>query len=84
MEKARLLKLSRAVASATLPFDFNTTLRIKPFAGDIGLYQAMSGRPADEVLREKDLLNTYTGALNARGLSLLGLKCEGTVPVGII
>lgn len=63
MEKARLVKLSRAVASATLPFDFNTTLRIKPFAGDIGLYQAMSGRPADEVLREKDLLNTYNGAL---------------------
>ena len=63
LEKARLVKLSRAVASATLPFDFNTTLRIKPFAGDIGLYQAMSGRPADEVLREKDLLNTYNGAL---------------------
>ena len=63
MEKARLVKLSRAVASATLPFDLNATPRIKPFAGDIGLYQAMSGRPADEVLRETDLLATYNGAL---------------------
>lgn len=63
LEKARLVKLSRAVASATLPFDLNATPRIKPFAGDIGLYQAMSGRPADEVLRETDLLATYNGAL---------------------
>lgn len=63
LEKARLVKLSYAVASTVLPFDFNTTPRIKPFAGDIGLYQAMLGRPADEVLREKDLLNTYNGAL---------------------
>ena len=63
LEKARLVKLSRAVASATLPFDLNATPRIKPFAGDIGLYQALSGRPADEVLRETDLLATYNGAL---------------------
>lgn len=63
LEKARLVKLARAVASATFPFDFNATPRIKPFAGDIGLYQAMLGRPADEVLRETDLLNTYNGAL---------------------
>ena len=63
LEKARLVTLSRAVASATLPFDLNATPRIKPFAGDIGLYQAMSGRPADEVLRKTDLLATYNGAL---------------------
>ena len=63
LAKARLLRLSRAVSSATLPFDLDTVPRIKPYAGDIGLYQAMSGRPADEVLRERDLLNTYNGAL---------------------
>ena len=63
LERARLVKLSRAVASATLPFDLNATPRIKPFAGDIGLYQAMSGRPADEIFREIDLLATYNGAL---------------------
>ncbi|MBQ2629585.1 MAG: DUF4143 domain-containing protein [Kiritimatiellae bacterium] len=38
-------------------------VRIKPYAGDIGLLQAMSGRPADEVLRERDLLGIYNGAL---------------------
>lgn len=63
LAKARLVKLSRAVSSAALPFDLDTAPRIKPYAGDIGLYQAMSGRPADEVLRERDLLNTYNGAL---------------------
>lgn len=63
LAKARLVKLSRAVSSAALPFDLDTVPRIKPYAGDIGLYQAMSGRPADEVLREPDLLNTYNGAL---------------------
>jgi len=63
LAKARLVKLSRAAASAALPFDLDAYPRIKPYAGDIGLYQAMSGRPADEVLRERDLLNTYNGAL---------------------
>ena len=63
LSKARLVKLSRAVSSATLPFDLDTVPRIKPYAGDIGLYQAMSGRPADETLHERDLLNTYNGAL---------------------
>lgn len=63
LAKARLLKLSRAVSSAALPFDLDTIPRIKPYAGDIGLYQAMSGRPADEILRERDLLKTYNGAL---------------------
>jgi len=63
LAKARLIRLSRAVSSAVLPFDLDSAVRIKPFMGDIGLYQAMSGRPADDVLRERDLLNTYNGAL---------------------
>ena len=63
LARARLVKLSRAVSSAILPFDLDTIVRIKPYMGDIGLYQAMSGRPADEVLREHDFLNTYNGAL---------------------
>ena len=63
LAKARLLRLSRAVSSAVLPFNLDTVVRIKPYAGDIGLYQAMAGRPADEVLLERDLLNTYNGAL---------------------
>ena len=63
LARARLLRLSRAVASAALPFDLDTVVRIKPYMGDIGLYQAMSGRPADEVLRERDFLATYNGAL---------------------
>lgn len=63
LSKAGLVKLSRAVSSGVLPFDLDVSPRIKPFASDIGLYQAMSGRPAEEVLRERDLLNTYNGAL---------------------
>lgn len=63
LSKARLIKISKAAASAAIPFDLDTTPRIKPFAGDIGLYQAMSGRPADEVLRQRDLLATYNGTL---------------------
>ena len=63
LAKARLVKLSRAVSAAALPFDLDTVPRVKPYAGDIGLYQAMSGRPADDVLRERDLLDTYNGAL---------------------
>lgn len=63
LAKARLVRLSRAVASAALPFNLDTVVRIKPYAGDIGLLQAMSGRPADEVLRERDLLGIYNGAL---------------------
>ena len=63
LSKARLMRLARATSSARLPFNLDVTPKIKPFAGDIGLYQMMSGRPADEVLREADLLNTYNGAL---------------------
>ena len=63
LAKARLVKLSRAVASAALPFNLDTAVRIKPYAGDIGLLQAMSGRPADEALRERDFLGIYNGAL---------------------
>ena len=63
LAKARLIKLSRAVSATALPFDLDSVPRIKPYAGDIGLYQTMSGRPADEVLRERDLLNTFNGAL---------------------
>lgn len=63
LSKARLVKLSRAVASAAMPFDLDVAPRIKPFAGDIGLYQTMAGRPADDMLRERDLLAIYNGAL---------------------
>ena len=63
LARARLVKLSRAVSSAALPFDLDVTSRIKPFAGDIGLYQAMSALPVDAILHEEDLLNTYNGAL---------------------
>ena len=63
LAKARLVRLSRAVVSAVLPFDLDVSPRVKPYAGDIGLYQAMSGRLVNEVLRERDLLNTYNGAL---------------------
>lgn len=61
--RARLVRLSHAVASAVLPLDLDTVVRIKPYMGDIGLYQAMCGRPADEVLRERDILCTYNGSL---------------------
>ncbi|MBQ7722082.1 MAG: ATP-binding protein [Kiritimatiellae bacterium] len=63
LSKARLVRISQAASSSALPFDISTAPRIKPFAGDIGLYQAMSGRPADETLRECDLLAVYNGAL---------------------
>ncbi len=63
LARARLVKLSRAVASAALPFDLDTVVRIKLYMGDIGLFQAMSGRPANEVLHERDFLATYNGAL---------------------
>ena len=63
LSKARLVKVSRAAASAAIPFDLDAAPRIKPFAGDIGLYQAMAGRPAEEALRERDLLAVYNGAL---------------------
>ena len=63
LARARLVKLSRAVSSAALPFDLDVAPRIKPFAGDIGLYQAMSALPVDAILHEEDLLNTYNGAL---------------------
>ena len=61
--RARLLRLSRAVSTAAIPFDLDTVVRIKTFAGDIGLYQAMSGLPVNAVLHDEDLLNTYNGAL---------------------
>ena len=81
LAKARLLRLSRAVSSAVLPFDLDTVPRIKPYAGDIGLYQAMSGRPADEVLRERDLLNTYNGALAEQFVAQeLAASLGGTEP----
>ena len=57
------MRLSHAVASAVLPLDLDTVVRIKPYMGDIRLYQAMYGRPADEVLREHDILCTYNGSL---------------------
>lgn len=63
LEKARLVKISRSVASAALPFDMNVTPRIKIFAGDIGLFQCIVARPAEEALCEKDLMNVYNGAL---------------------
>jgi predicted AAA+ superfamily ATPase len=63
LSRARLVKLSRAVSSAAIPFDLDVVPRIKPFAGDIGLYQAMSALPIDAILHEEDLLNTYNGAL---------------------
>ena len=63
LSRARLVLLSRAVSSARLPFNLDTAPRIKPYAGDIGLYQTMSGRPVDEQLKEGDLLNVYNGAL---------------------
>lgn len=63
LSKARLLRLSAAASAAKFPFDLDVTPRIKPYAGDIGLYQFLSGRPADEFLRESDLLNIYNGAL---------------------
>ncbi len=64
LSKARLVKVSRAAASAAIPFDLDAAPRIKPYASDIGLYQAMAGRPADVVLRERDLLAVYNGALS--------------------
>ena len=63
LSKARLLRISRAAASAAIPFDLDVAPRLKPFAGDVGLYQAMCGRTADETLRERDLLAVYNGAL---------------------
>jgi len=63
LSKARLVRVSRAAASASIPFDLDAAPRIKPFAGDIGLYQTMAGRPADEALRARDLLAVYNGTL---------------------
>ena len=63
LAKARLVKISKAAASTGVPFDLDVAPRIKPFSGDIGLYQAMCGRPAEETLRERDLLAVYNGAL---------------------
>lgn len=61
--RARLIRVSKAVASAKLPFDLDVTPRIKPYASDIGLYQAMVGRPVEEALKAGDLLSVYNGAL---------------------
>ncbi len=63
LSKARLVKISKAATSAAIPFNLDTTPRIKPFAGDIGLYQMMAGRPVDEALHEQDLLAIYNGSL---------------------
>ena len=63
LSKARLVKISTAAASAAIPFDIDASPRIKPFAGDIGLYQTMAGRPVDEALYGGDLLAIYNGAV---------------------
>lgn len=63
LSKARLVKVSRAAASAAIPFDLDAAPRIKPFAGDIGLFLTMSGRPVEEALHERELLAIYNGAL---------------------
>ena len=63
LARARLVTISKAVSASAVPFNLDTVPRVKPFAGDIGIYQTLAGRPADEVLRERDLLNTYGGAL---------------------
>ena len=63
LAKARLVKVSKAAATAAIPFNLDTSPRIKPFAGDVGLYQMMTGRPVDETLHERDLLAIYNGSL---------------------
>ena len=63
LARARLVRISRAASAAALPFDLDVTPRIKPFSGDIGLYQFLSGRPVDESIREADFLGIYNGAL---------------------
>lgn len=63
LSRARLLTLSRAASAVALPFDLDVTPRVKPYSGDIGLYQYMSGMPVEDVVREGDVLNVYSGAL---------------------
>jgi predicted AAA+ superfamily ATPase len=63
LSKARLVKVSRAAASAAIPFDLDAAPRSKRFAGDSGPYQTMSGRPVEEALHERELLAIYNGAL---------------------
>ena len=63
LAKARLMRLSKAASAGSLPFNLDVTPRIKPFSGDIGLYQFMSGRPVDDVIVDADLLGVYNGAL---------------------
>ncbi len=63
LARARLLHECRAVSAAAFPFDLDATPRVKPFAGDIGLYQARAGMPADEAVLAGDILSVYQGAL---------------------
>ena len=60
---AALSEILRAVSAAAFPFDLDATPRVKPFAGDIGLYQARAGMPADEAVLAGDILSVYQGAL---------------------
>ncbi|MBQ7251322.1 MAG: ATP-binding protein [Kiritimatiellae bacterium] len=61
--KARLLHACRAVAGAAFPFESDATPRIKPYAGDVGLFQARSGMPVDPQILAGDILSVYQGAL---------------------
>lgn len=63
LAKARLLHESRAVSAAAFPFDASATPRIKPFAGDVGLFQARAGMPAGAAILNGDILGVHRGAL---------------------
>ena len=63
LAKARLLHECRAVSAAAFPFDASATPRVKPFAGDIGLFQARAGMPADAAILTGDILGVHRGAL---------------------
>lgn len=61
--KARLLHGCRAVSGAVFPFEQEASPRIKPYAGDIGLFQARAGMPADAQILAGDILTVHQGAL---------------------
>jgi hypothetical protein len=61
--KARLLHGCRAVSGAAFPFDQEASPRIKPYAGDVGLFQARAGMPADATILAEDILAVHQGAL---------------------
>ena len=63
LAKARLLHECRAVSAAAFPFDASASQRLKPFAGDIGLFQARAGMPVDSAILSGDILGVYRGAL---------------------